>query len=98
MELRHVLEIHAVNANEKSQRYEDGGDDREDSHHFVSAHTQTGNVKVHDIPNSVPVAFQEIDDGHRIIVAIPKERLCAIGNQTRFVSPEAGTDISSRPD
>lgn len=41
MQLRHVLEIHTVNSNNKSEWYEDGGDDREDAHHFVSAHAQT---------------------------------------------------------
>src|ERR1700758_951412 len=51
MQLGHVLKIHAVNANEKSERYKDRGDDGEDTHHFVSAHAQTGNVKVHNIPN-----------------------------------------------
>ena len=80
MQFWHELEVHSVNTREESEWYENGGNYRQYTHHLVGAHTQAGNVKVHDVPNSVPVTFQEINHGHGIVVAIAKEWFSAIGN------------------
>ena len=40
MQFRHVIKIHAVQTGDKTERHEDGGNDRQCSHDFVRAVTQ----------------------------------------------------------
>src|SRR5690606_34838500 len=44
VQLRHVVEIHAVKAGQKGERNEDGGDDRQDFHHFAHPVVDVGEM------------------------------------------------------
>ena len=46
LQLRHVLEVHAVDPRQKGEGHEDGGDDGEDLHDLVQAVADAGEIDI----------------------------------------------------
>ena len=70
LELREVVEVHAVHARQERERDEDGADDREHLHDLVHPVAHRGHVGLGEPPRHLAVGLDDVDRLHRVVVDV----------------------------
>ena len=70
MQLRHIVEVHAVDAGDDGQRHKDDGDNRQHAHLLVHAIGLEGKINVHHAQHHITRGIKRFDKLHIVVVHI----------------------------
>ena len=70
MQFRHVIEIHAIQSDDKAEWHEDSGDHCQCSHDFVCTITELRVVEVTQIGTGLTIDFQDVNQVSHVVVTV----------------------------
>ena len=98
LDLRHELEVHAVDADEEGDGDEDRGDDGQDLHDFVHPIADARKVNFEHPGKHVAIGLDRVDDLDGVVVDVAQKDPGGLPDQVRLSSLQAADDIPQRPD
>src|SRR5690242_14555453 len=69
----HMLEVHPIDAGDKTQRHENSRNDGEHFHHGIEAITHARQINLQHRRHHFTQAFDRVDDLHHMVVDVSKE-------------------------
>jgi hypothetical protein len=91
------IEVHAVDAGDEGERDEDRGDDGEHPHHLVGAVGDARQVEVGEPVGDVAVGLDDVEDLHRMVVAVAQEQAGLGADQRGLAAGERVQHLALRP-
>src|SRR5450631_899428 len=98
LQFRHMLEIHAIHADQKGQRHEDGADYGQKLHDFIDAVTDAGKVQVKHPGEEVAICFNGVDNLNGVVVDVAEIEACRWREQVAIPPLQKRDRLPERPD
>src|SRR5699024_4430205 len=103
-EFRHIIgtgfgfKMHAVDARNKGERNNNGGNDRQHFHHLIHLITHIRHIQILQVERCLPITLACLDYLNSVVVNIAQKQLGMFGDQIGII-PSAGSEsIAQRPD
>src|SRR5690606_9480849 len=97
-QLRHDIEVHAVDPGDEGQRHEQRGKDGQHLHDFVGALADVGQIQVQQTDQQLADGIYAVHDVNDVIVDIPQVQESLLGNQRAVVPSQAAEQLAQWPD